>query len=556
MASVRLLTDARNQGESRPIQRTAADPLLPLGLLLFLVALCLHLYWALRFTRWAEWDTALTTWTINSVLQSGQLVPNVGVSYWSGYTYQVLSASLVYWTGWNLHFLQLAISPVLGLVPVGLLFLLYRELLSSSRLAILAGLIALLQADFLFTTSRGSHEKVDLTLLPVALLALTRVYTGSRRLVELVPWVLVFYLSAFALLSTNMFFAGSFLATLTVATTIAYVLERRRLWRPEQSFQPLVNTLLACVLIEFLIVFYLYPPMQKTLEIARDAFKQLGFIFFGPSERQGVNPYALAAQAWIFPYAWIVLRLSDVLTLGIAALGWWQVLRSNTRRSRPQYMLLLVLVPALAAQFIVGAIGDRAGSNGIWNTEVRIFPVLVLLSAPLSAYWLQGQWLNNGLGRLLRYATAGLLPLLLVATLVKATNEPLLSNTWTFHAEGERLALRWLDQKPSLWSQLGWPICAGIGSRLIDVYVLDYSSRTNHFMPVASENIWGTGCDLLIESPLVKLQEMRGGMGIPDLSRAQRLYDNGTTQVYDVRRPLGVGRDTVPESVELRAGHN
>ncbi|MCX6024289.1 MAG: hypothetical protein NTZ05_21690 [Chloroflexi bacterium] len=519
----------------------------PSGALVLLLAISLHLYWSLRFSNMTEWDTAYTTWTINSIVTTSLLVPDQGVPYWNGFTYQVLGASLIYWTGWDISYIQVAVSPFLGLLPVVLIMLLYREILPGNRLADLGVLLILLQADFLLITSRGSHEKYSLTLLAMVLLALLRAYSSAARFSDFWPWLLLFYLGVFALLATNIFFAGSFLATLASAALGAHVMERTGLWRPQRSFRPLVYTLLACLVIEFLLIFYLYPPIQQTLRVAQSMVERLSLLFLEVGERpQQVNPYSLASRAWVWPNLWVVLRIPDVLVVLTASLGWISLLRSKEWQQRSQYVLLLVFYAALVIQLAIAATSDRGGAQGIWNTQVRLFPVLILMGAPLSAYWLYSQWHHTRRvwNALFRTTVAATIPFLVGIVLIKATNEPVLSFYWNFFRNDERLAIEWLDTNPGLWSNLYWRIWAGSDGRLQELYIFHYVSASNRVNIILDgSGPAGTTYDLVMTSPVIEAYATLAGSGVPDLSRAYTLYDNGQAKLYDPRRPL------IPENI-------
>src|SRR5262249_3625113 len=112
-------------------------------------------------------------------IASGAIVPTSGATYLNGFAYQTLLASLTFWTGLSLQQIQTVVAPILGLLPVLLVFGLYRELLPTRRMQTLAALLILCQADFLFIRSRGSHEKYTLCLLAMLLIGLARVYCGS-----------------------------------------------------------------------------------------------------------------------------------------------------------------------------------------------------------------------------------------------------------------------------------------------------------------------------------------------------------------------------------------
>ncbi len=509
---------------------------LPPGLLVMGIALGMHLYWLLRYSHWIEWDTAYTTWTITSVLQSGQLIPSWGTVYPNGFAYQTFATALVSWTGFDVRYVEVVLSPVLGVIPAALVYWLYREFLGSRLGAGLASLLVFLQADFLFITSRGSHEKYSVALLAILTLALLRVYTGTRQIADVARWLAVFYVAAFALLSTNSLFATSFLATLAVAAAVAVGYESHYSWPPARTFRPLMYTLLACLLIAFLVVFYLYEPTRQILRLAVTMAERVALLF--QTGERPTNPYALAGNAWVWPYTWIALRGFDLLLAGMSLLGALETWRSQVWRAQPKYALLLVFYVALWAQLIGAVVIDLTGTQGISNIQVRLFPALTILAAPFAARWLQLRLVDttNHSARLRRVATLAACPLLVVAALAKATNEPLLSNQWTFYGGDENQALSWIYDNPGPWQTWQWRISADVDARLVDTYFLNYQSQSNQLVPIGGENEFGSSFDYTLRTSRTDARARRSGVGVPDVSASNLIYDNGASRLYDVRR--------------------
>src|SRR5262249_5652823 len=119
---------------------------------------------------------------------------------------------------------------------------------------------------------------------------------------------------------------------------------------------------------------------------------------------------------------------------------------------------------------------------------------------------------------IIRYTSAIVAALVMVMTLAKATNEPLLSNSWHFHSEGEQLAVKWLHDTPGKWSSLLWKVQGDLDSRLAEVYIQYFQSRTSHFVPLGGTNLFGSTYDYLVQSTLTDGRELRSNRSTPDAS--------------------------------------
>jgi hypothetical protein len=108
------------------------------------------------------------------------------------------------------------------------------------------------------------------------------------------------------------------------------------------------------------------------------------------------------------------------------------------------------------------------------------------------------------------------------------TNEPSLSNKWTFHTPAELHALRWVDghqRNAGVWVGLderlrvAFGIAAGASTRgnQWDIWVPDGSTR------------------LFLYTDLIRLQNARWEKPLPPVARENRVYDSGTAQLYRLR---------------------
>jgi hypothetical protein len=123
-----------------------------------------------------------------------------------------------------------------------------------------------------------------------------------------------------------------------------------------------------------------------------------------------------------------------------------------------------------------------------------------------------------------------LIALLALLSTLKATNEPLVSNRWTFYLPAERQAVRWSDGKlveerllwvsfdDRLYSALGAHGNGSLPERIfLDTYEVEPSTR-----------------DFLI-SELTRVRSLRLGVPLPVEADTLITYDNGQAQIYHLR---------------------
>ena len=195
--------------------------LVPVGLAATLVAAM----W-LRFGgQWAENDTVVLTRAARGVLDQGTINP-AGVAYDHGFAYPTLLATLAEVTGVSVRILQTTILPWLTVATALVACVAFRAVTGNARAGAVAASFLLLQPDFLFVNQRGSHEKMTWTLVLALLFALAA-SLRARRLGEVGPLVVVFYLCGFAVLCTNAFFGSSLTTVILFAAVGSAVVARR-----------------------------------------------------------------------------------------------------------------------------------------------------------------------------------------------------------------------------------------------------------------------------------------------------------------------------------------
>jgi hypothetical protein len=177
----------------------------------------------------------------------------------------------------------------------------------------------------------------------------------------------------------------------------------------------------------------------------------------------------------------------------------------------------------------VGIAIDAAGVLGA-NLQLRLIPVFMFIAIPISSSAVV-HLLDRAAGRpLLRQCLRGGLALTTIAftafSVLKATNEPLLSNKWTFYSTAEAQAMDWLAigvPQGGIWSDIDERL------REVDLFrsppTEAAASRYPTLLP--PERL-----DVVMLSRITRERMARLDVPLPDLPDMSELYDNGLVQIY------------------------
>jgi hypothetical protein len=518
----------------------------PSGWLLALCALALLVgtYYILRFERnWIDGDTARITRTIQAVHQGGSYLPE-GYYYQHGFLYQVLSEFMLEISGLDIETLQISIWPFLSpLLLVLTAFIFYRRLARSSRVALLAVLLLLFQGDVLFVILRGSHEKLDWPLMLLALTLLLHSLSSSmtRRAVS----VALFYLLLFAMSTANVFFASVFVAALLVVLLIVWPVSTLQLRSGTENHLPhpdlhrLSILLLSSTLVVFVVMAYVYPPSLANVTMLGTVWDRVSALLLGFQLLE--NPYAYISFGWVSTGAYLGVSAFTWLLIGSSLLIWcFRGLR--LLRTPPSSWLRDELDWLLYAGFaVVVALSILIDLSGILsrNMQLRVFPgftvVAVLLLARAIIAWFDASIIRRPHRRLPRPAVLVrayaliflLLPYFMIASLFKATNEPLLSNKWGFYTPAEAFSLQWSEahlRDATIWT--------GADDRLVSASYILLGEPQNDYAAYALN----ANDRYLLSTELDRERSLRLGMSLPPILDWLHLYDSGQTQLYH-RRP-------------------
>lgn len=505
------------------------------ALLSILYGLAVTVYILLRYgLRWGDSDTLQIVQAARAVFSQGTISPSGG-AYPHGFAYQALITALARVSGIGVMRVDLVVLPFISVGVALAAFVAFRILTGSALLGGIAALLLFIQPEFVFVIERGSHEKTTLTYVLLLLFLLTATLTRGGSGGVVVSYVVVFYVIAWALIATNSFFGSSFFFSLALALAGgALVLWRTRSPHSERALlNRMLYTVLSGAALVFMFVAYVYAPARSNYGTLRTLIDRLSALFLSFEVQS--NPYAsigsATGAAWIAPWVYLLLASFDMFMVvcGFAVWVWLAIrfLRTGVGRADYHHLLLWLFAAAFALEVVISAVVDLSGFLGN-NLQIRLFPLFMLAAIPLvvvGAAKLAGRVRHRGQTSM---AIAGVLLLMTfdVTGILKATNDPLVSNKWLFYTSDEQAALTWTDR--DLSHQSVW---AGFDERLQVMQALQ-----NLDSPVQGNRYMAGGIDesarYVIMSDVIRQRSLRLNVPAPDVVPDDRVYDNGGAQLY------------------------
>lgn len=482
-------------------------------------------------------DAANLTLASQSTLAEGTIAPTTNV-YRFGFAYPALNVFLAHLTGLPVETLQEAVQPFLVVLLVPVAFLAFSRLAVHRMAALLATLLLFLQPDFIFESVRSSHGKLTWLLALSMLYILTSSIEAINRGRSPVPWILAFYLVAFGLITSSSFFAASYILAIAFAFLGAQMMRRLpggfQVSFPHQ-FRRLLYVSLSGSLLVFLFIFYLYPPALLQFITLGTATDRIGSLVLG-AETLGPSPYDYVGATWLSTRTYLALTLFNYLILVLSFIAWlrmgFAMLWNREILPAGRYLLWLVYA-ALAAVLALSVILDFTGIFSR-NLQVRFFPHLMVAAIPMAALLIVDLLglLRRRSAILFRLAPAVLVTCIIyfaAASLLKVTNEPLISNKWLFYTHSEGIALDWAGE--NLEDTAVW---AGLDRRLapyIDINTR-WSDRDVEILPgrQTQENRH------FLLSDAIQARAARTEAILPDVRPHNLVYDGGRAELY-YRRP-------------------
>jgi hypothetical protein len=483
---------------------------------------------------WGEVDTASFTKFISAMIHSRSLVPE-GTTYYNGYGYQVLITWLVAFTGLPLGVVQLVGGSLLVIWVVVPAWLAYREFTQSALAASLASLVLFIQPELLFPLLRGTHEKFTRGLMFIGLYLLLRgLRSTTLRVMGMV--IVSFYLCGYALISFNNFLASSFILGIMLTLGFMWV-SQKLIYKGNVTYTVVVSKLTYVVtsllVVVFIFTFYAFKPAQYQLRILKYFADRVALLTMN-FEAAASNPYQVVNTGWVNPPVYYLISLANWLLLGLSMALWLnQTYRWFIKRSHAPSQYEILLWSFYTAFGLLGAgsiLLDVSGALSS-NLQLRIFSSFVMIAAPIVGMWLAEKSLSKkSSGKHVWISASLVMGCLMILSVLKATNEPLLSNYWLFYTPSELQSVIWAEQNLSQRSLL-----TGKTGRINEGYTLRENGRQLDIILYG----WGqsSGVDNYLDSRVERLFTERIGGQLHYQYDSLLTYDNGTAQIYH-RRPV------------------
>lgn len=497
-------------------------------------AFCMAAYFVLRFQGlWSENDTAAFSQMIAAVQQAGSI--DVPHAYPHGYAYQSLAASLLNLTGMSLASFLQRFGPILGaLMLVLFAYVTYSRLMVSRTLALLASSVLFLVPEVLFTVIRGNHEKftVSLTLLAgflvVRLLDALKRRTGCK---SIIAWGLAYLLCLYSLDTLNLFFGSIFLSTFTLCALTLMMLNRPLHLRISRDVLRALGLMVSSGwLLVIVVVTVVYPPARGNFSLLASAAEKLtGLLTYNTP---AFNPYTAITSDWSSPWLYQLITAFRWVLMGSAVVGSALELRDIAKNSVPPTLTQLLLVGLfiasivlLAGSVVVDLLGLAAGSN----LEVRVYTYVILWASPIAVRLVTRLGRVSGAnfsGKLVQGALMVVFGLLVVASLLKSSLDPVLSNRWLGYHPAEVQALR-------TWSTLseGNTLWIGYEPRLAFAYAMTQSASLPRGNRLSAGPALKVQAAYALHSPLADANNRVWQVPLPAVLLGDQIYDNGEVQI-------------------------
>ena len=426
--------------------------------------------------------------------------------------------------------------PFLTLVVALVAFVAFRSLTGSAILGSLSALLLMIQPEFQFVIQRGSHEKVTHMFVLTLIFLLGASVTRKPKTTDVVAYILIFYVVSWSLIATNSFFASSFIASLVLALAGGLVVQR--IQHREQTdrgiTQKLMYTALSCFALLFAFIAYVYSPARYNFGILRSVLDKLAVLFLSfqpqanPYASLGAGPGAAWAAPWVFPllsaFNWTIVATAAITWVWIAT----RIVRTRDVGGTWRHMLLWLLAASFAVEVILSVATDLSGNLAGSNLELRLFPLFMLAGIPLAVVGISRilQKVATRWNRVLGAIGAALLLVFALTGIMKATNDPLVSNKWLFFTDYESRSLKWADA-----NLRGQSIWVGYDERLLEMQSLFQPPNPVNANRYTAWNHYPSTLYITM-SDVIRSRGPRLEIVGPDIQTQDRIFDDGGSQLY------------------------
>lgn len=494
--------------------------------LICIYALFSHLYFILRFAgNWMEGDTSRMTKFAQVVQDQSTLLPTGGLVYANGPGYPGMMTILSNISGISILSLQTYILPIFGVFTTIIAYITFLELTKNKKIALLSALLLNLQPDFLFTSSRGTHEKFTYSLILLSMFFLSRSFTKRKNIKDFMYYVLLFYVAALGIISYNFFFASTYIFAVTVAFIIGYFISE--IPQVTQSLKRLTYTSATSTIFFFSYMFYLYPP-SRHLFLMFDTLQEKMSAMFLETEQHITTQYTYIFNTWISFKVWLLLTLFNWVIAPLSLGAWiylvYKIFWKKKNLSSPMILLLMFYL-AFSAQLIITILSDRFGIFD--NLELRVFPILMFFAIPLASISIVNiidyHRFNENQRKIASTIFMVLILIFVSTSLLKATNDPVVSNKWLFYTVQEENGMEWAgfnQQDKGIWTD--------VDDRLVAVFVhfsdIDTYNNKNFAEPTEAE--------FYLISDIIEKRARVTHYPMPQVDELPVLYDSGDVKIY------------------------
>ncbi len=510
-----------------------------LVVILMVFALLAGLYYSLRFGGWSmEGDASSYTTAAIGMVNSGKL-EYIG-AYNNGYAYSAVLTLISEVTGLQVQDIQLG-SAIWVFVLALVAFITYREFLDSAAAAGLGVFLLFLQPDFLFYVVRGGHEKYIWTYALLMLFLLARSYQQIQKPTKLVIYVSLFYLTFWAFIANNVYFAATFMSAILLSFVGGWVLNRLGVRRQvddktkSQTLQRLIVVSMACFVLVFIFINYTYRPAIQFYSIFTSLTDKISLLLFGTQQVETPSSYQAFSMAWRSQPIYLMLTGLQWLIVIVSLVAWGIGLFNLSKMDQKRWLLWLMY----SAFGFLAAFGMVADYSNFLNSnlQMRMFTPLALFSSIMVAD-LIAQDFRKLVVRKRHLAVIASISIVLIfifgaaMVVLKVTNDPVLGNQWLFYTPAELAPAKWINNN-EIQQQQVW------------VDTSEHLPRTYYFWEgfrpiIPYQYIYGvlqSPSPYTLISELTRLRANRSGVSLPETDGQNRVYDNGQVQLYH-RRPL------------------
>lgn len=521
------------------------------ALLLVAITLAVVAYILLRFDgQFASQDVSVHGRVAATIKATGSITTKP--VYNNGFGYPGLVAMFSMFTGLSVATLQSYIMPLFMMMPVLAGYITFREILGY-REGLFGAVLLLFHPFFLFSAFRATHEKFTYAFILLSIFILYIIFTTSKRSTRSRS-IITSYIFISAIIMLNVYFASALIAAsgiVFIGSLLFSVYYRKKL-----KLTKIVYTVSGSIVLLALFVFYLYPPAKSFLESIGSVSLQALVLVLGnaPAAASGeASPYASTLTRWGSLSAYLALISYYLIVYPVAGLQWLAEVRSllDRKRTEPTDRLtgsLFVLLFAAAFGFLlIGAIiSDQTGLLGA-NMQLRVFPLFGFLCVLLTTSAIfrvndkplvtDGQgplgYIIENRGNIQRRLRVQVLPTLVIlmlvsfsgAAMVKATNDPVVSNEWTATTQSEQAMIDWSEdymQDEYIWS--------GFSARIRDGRLIRHPQNglRNEYEVAALE----LGARYVMKSDIITKQSKAGSLPIPPHQDANKIYTTGQSELF------------------------